>query len=138
MSGRNGARYSQPASDECIDTSTIHWHLAIFAVPATTKLTKYLAEKIDIHNMILDCGYIGVEFLHTKARITHLDIKCGNIIMFPRGQPHRSCKLGDLGICTVIKDSKKKAGVYKPFLPTRRGWHPNYIKSNTKYHSHTR
>ena len=86
---------------------------------ATTKLTKYFAEKIDIHNMILDC-VCGLEFLHTKARITHNDIKCGNILMFREGG-RIVCKLGDLGICTVIKDSKEKAGVYKPPLSTR-GW----------------
>ena len=99
---------------------------------ATTKLTKYLAEKIDIHNMILDC-VCGLEFLHTKARITHNDIKCGNILMFREGG-RIVCKLGDLGICTVIKDSKGKQVFTSRLYPRADGWHPNYIISNTKYH----
>ena len=83
---------------------------------ATKNMATYFPTMSDVHNMVLDC-VCGLEFLHTKARITHNDIKCGNVLIF-RERGRHVCKLSDLGICTPIRE---KDGYYKPPLATR-GW----------------
>ena len=40
----------------------------------------YLPTMDAVHNLVLDC-VCGLEFLHTKVKMTHNDIKCGNILI---------------------------------------------------------